>query len=232
MKSSANLPASVQERLSGWVAIQERRGHSAQKLRPGPTITLSRKFGCEAFPLALRLQERLGAAEPWSIFDKALIEKVALDEGISLRLLADLGDPSRHLEAFGFHPSGRVTHDQAFVKVAEALVRIAGQGHAIIIGRGGAVLCAGLENAFHFRLEAGFDWRVASVMARQGLTLDEAEKLVKTQTRLRDQVIKDKLGADVTDRSYYDAVFNNERHTVEEIAAAIEAYVKCAWSGR
>ena len=31
----------------------------------------------------------------------------------------------------------------------------------------------------------------------------------------RDPFIKERLGADVADRSHYDAVFNNERHSVQ-----------------
>jgi cytidylate kinase len=153
---------------------------------------------------------------------------VALDEGIPRRLLNDLGDPTRSLEAYGFHPRGEVTHDMAFTKVAQAILTLAGQGHSIIVGRGGAILCHGLANAFHFRLEAGLEWRVASIVRRLGVTREEAEKLVKLQTRQRDQFIKDALGADVGDRSYYDAVFNNERHSVDQIAAAITAFVLSA----
>jgi hypothetical protein len=34
---------------------------------------------------------------------------------------------------------------------------------------------------------------------------------------------------DVADWSFYDAVFNNERHGVEAIADGIFAYVKAGW---
>jgi len=36
---------------------------------------------------------------------------------------------------------------------------------------------------------------------------------------------------DVGEASFYVAVFNNERHGVEAIAAAILAYVRHAWHG-
>ena len=231
MKPGPSLPPSVQERLSGWVQIQERRAQNPGLQRPGPAITLSRQFGCEGFPAALRLQERLSGSTgtPWSLFDKALIEKVALDEGIPMPLLNEPEGPGRGLEAFGFHPRGAVTGDEAFAKVAETLVKVALQGHAIIVGRGGAVLCRGLDNAFHFRLEADLAWRVESYRRRMGCSLGEAEAMVKSQSRLRDRFIHDRLGADVADPGLYDAVFNNGRHSVEEIAAAMEAYVLSAW---
>jgi len=233
MKTTLTLPATVEERLSGWVQIQERRRQAPAEVRTRLTITLSRQYGCEGFPLALCLQEGLATAtgEAWSLFDKALLEKVAQDEGISLRLLNELGDATRSLEAFGFHPRGAVTHDEAFAKVAHTLLKLARQGNAIIVGQGGAVLCGDLDNAFHFRLEASEAWRVASVRRRAGVTEEEALKRVRTEQKGRDQFLRECLGADGSDRRYYDAIFNNERHSVEAIAAAILAYVKTGSRG-
>jgi cytidylate kinase len=229
-----SLPSSVQERLSGWVRIQERRMKAPAKGRRGPTITLSRQFGCEGFPLSLRLQELLNGpgGEDWQIFDKALLERVAEDAGIPMRLLAHLEDDSRILEGFGFHPNGAITHDEAFALVADTLVKIARQGHAIIVGRGGALLCRDLPNCFHFRLEADLAWRVAAISRRMDLPLEEAEKLVKVQSRKRERFIQDNLGASPSERQHYDAVFNNEHHSIEQVAAAIVAYVQSAWKGR
>jgi hypothetical protein len=222
------LPSSVEERITGWIRIQE-----AQKLRPkapGPTITLSRQFGCEGFPLALALKAQLeaGTRTSWTIFDRALIDRVAADEGLSRRLLADLGDAPQLLEGLGFHPRGLLTTDQAFRKIAPFIAKVAREGHAIIMGRGGAILCAKLPNAFHFRLVAGFAWRVATLARRTGLSNEEAVALVKTQGRLRARFIQEALGADVEEASHYDALFNNEHHTVDAMAAAIVAYVRQA----
>jgi hypothetical protein len=234
MNATLSLPSSVQERISGWIRIQERRQGSAQaQPMPRPSVTLSRQFGCEGFPLALRLQERMQQAsgEPWSIFDKELIERLVRDEGIPLSLLKDLENPARHLEAFGFHPRGAVTSDEAFARIAVSILHVARDGNAIIVGRGGAVLCQKLENCFHFRLEADHEWRLASLVRRLGLSRKEAVDLEKHQSRLREHYLRDFFGMESSDRSCYDAVFNNERHGVEEIAAAIFGYVRCGWKG-
>ena len=234
MNATLSLPSSVQDRISGWIRIQERRQAAAPAKRmPRPTVTISRQFGCEGFPLSLRLQERMQEAsgEPWSIFDKELIERLVREEGIPLSLLKDLEDPARHLEAFGFHPRGVVTSDEAFARIAISILHFAREGNAIIVGRGGAVLCSKLDNCFHFRLEAGLEWRLASLVRRLGIGHKEAVELEKHQSRLRDHYLRDFLGLDSVDRGCYDAVFNNERHGVEEISAAIFSYVRCAWKG-
>jgi cytidylate kinase len=229
-KPFASLTPSIEHRLAAWEQIQYRLARPAEtKIRP--TITLSRQFGCEGFPLAEYLKARMEEAsgEPWNIYDKSLVEKVAHDEAISLRLLKNLGDITHALEALGLYPSTHVTHDEAFEKVAKAIVQIATVGNAIIVGRGSAILCKELKNCYHFRLEAGFDWRVASIMKRLEMSREEAEAQVKTNTKLREKFISQCLGENITELKHYNAVFNNERHSLQEIAAAILAYVKSGW---
>jgi cytidylate kinase len=225
-----SLPPSVEQRLSGWARIQEKR-FARVPSQARPTITLSRQFGCEGFPVAMRLKALLEAAsgEPWTVFDRTLIDRVAADEGISRQVLADFGAATRGLEAFGFHPRGAVTSDEAFAKTALLITRVATLGNAIVVGRGGAVLCRGLANAFHFRLVADFDWRVQCLARRTGLASEEAAQVVKAEGRRRAAFIKAALGADVEDPLHYDAIFNNGRHTAEEIAAAVVAYVQTGW---
>jgi len=234
MAAHLTLPTPVEQRISGWLRIQERQARRRARPEPRPAVTISRQFGCEGFPLSLRLQDRFQRAsgEPWHIFDKILIEKVAQDEELALKLLRDLEDPARHLEAFGFHPRGAVTAGEQFARMRAAVLRFATGGNAIIVGRGGAVLCRNLENCFHFRLEAELDWRVDALVRRMGIPRAEALELEHAESRLRERFIRDYLGAEVAERAHYDAVFNNARHSVDEIAAAIFAYVESGWPAR
>ncbi len=229
-KPLSMLPVGVEQRIRTWGEIQNRLASAAER-RIRPTVTLARRFGCEGFPVAERLQQLLSEAsgEPWSIFDRDLIEKVAAEEGIPHRLLTDLGDMSRALEALGLYATTHVAHDRAFEKMAQYIVQIARVGNAIIVGRGSAILCASLANSYHFRLEASHAWRVKSMMTRGDLSQKEAEHLVETSTRQRERFVNQALGADITDFKHYDAVFNNERHTAGSVAAAIVGYVRAAW---
>ncbi len=230
-RSLSSLSPSIERRLAGWEQIQYRLAHAPEpKIRP--TLTLSRQFGCEGFPLAEHLKALFEEAtgESWNIYDKSLIEKVAQDEDISLQLLKNLGDMSHMLEALGLHPSTHITHDAAFEKVAKAIVQIAALGNAVIVGRGSSILCRDLRNCFHFRLEASFDWRVASIMKRLDVERKEAEEMVKTNTKLREKFVSQCLGETVSDLKHYHAIFNNERQTIREIGAAILAYVRQGWT--
>ena len=117
--SRDSLLPSVERRLAAWLSVKD-RATGAESHRPGPTITISRKYGCDAFPLALRLKELLDAAceEPWIIYDKALLERVSQAEHLSMQFLEDLGSTRVADDSLGFIFPGHVTHDEAFRRLA------------------------------------------------------------------------------------------------------------------
>lgn len=231
-RTISNVNPTIEQRLAGWVAIQERQEVGSEP-RVRPTLTISREFGCEGFPVAARLKELLDESthEPWTIFDRSLIEKVADDEGIAPGVLRRLGDMPRALEALGFHTEGiSLSQDAVYQKIVRCLVPIAQAGNALIVGRGGAVLCQGLPNCFHFRLIASLEWRARSYARRMEMPLDEARRAVEELSEMRAGFLSRSLGTNIADPKYYDAIFSNERHSIEVVARAIVAYVRGAWS--
>ena len=229
----ASSAPDIERRLAGWMKIQERHV-SPLDIKLRPAITLSRQFGCLGYPLAERLKVLFedASGEPWNIFDKSLIEMVAKEEGISLSLLKRLGDMSRAIETFGLQSPGHVTHDMAFEKVAGHLVQIAKMGNAIMVGRGAAILCKGFPNCYNFRLIGSHEWRVSNYAQRMGLSREEAEAEVIKNGERRDKFVNHCLGADANDPQHYDAIFNNDRHGVDDISSAILAFVRHAWEDK
>jgi cytidylate kinase len=225
-KPYSQIVPSVERRLSAWISISETRAAGGQR-GTRPTITISRRFGCEAFPLCEQLKDILDqrTGEAWNIFDKALIERVSQDENFSLAVLQDLGGPSRAIDRIGFFVPGYQTQPEVFRHIPKYVVKIAEAGNAIIVGRGGAIITHDLPNCYHFRLEASVEFRVASIARRMDISEAEARKLVREGDKTREQFIDQCLHATVTDPSWYDAVFNNARHSVSEIAKSIAAYV-------
>jgi hypothetical protein len=219
-KTLASLIPSVEQRETGWIQLQERLSHTHQA-PVQPSVTISREYGCEGYPLAQHLETLLKEAtgQPWNIFDRALVDKVASDEKLSRQLLNHLGDESHAQDVLRTH-FGYLTHDDAYARLVKHLVQIASAGCAILVGRGGAVVCQDLPNCFHFRLVGSFDFRVATLARRLGIPLVEAADLVRKQSKLREKFISSCLHEDITAYRWYDAVFNNERQSVETIAQA------------
>lgn len=221
----------VAPRLQAWEDIQSRLHHETS-VKPRPTVTLSRSFGCEGFPIAERVKADLEklSGEPWNVYDKTLLEAVQKEEGVSLRVMQNLGLTASRLERLGLAPAEYYEQVRAFDRMRQHIVQVATGGNAIIVGRGGAVLCRALSNCFHFRIDAPFEWRVSSLASRLQLPRAEAADFVLANTQRRDEFVKSQLSADPTEFLRYDAVFNNARHGVAEIASAITAYVKAGWS--
>ena len=232
-KTYTQLVPSIDRRLSTWISMAE-KSKSREKTPAGPTITISRQYGCEGFPLAEALkailEEKTG--EEWNIYDKALLRKVSEEEELSVRLLEGLGGPSRLLDSLPVTIPGWVPHSQMYRRLVQHLFAVAMLGRAIIIGRGGAVITQGLSNCYHFRLEASFEFRAASMGRRLGLTPPEAERHVKENQEKRDKFFSQCLNLSTSDHSFYDAVYNNERHSVNEIAWSIFGYVMKEWQGK
>lgn len=231
-KTLASLVPSIEQREGAWTQVRERlaRTHEAPIL---PSVTISREFGCEGYPLAQRLKELLEEASgmPWHVFDKALVDKVASDEKLSRELLAHLGNESHAQDVLKTH-FGFLTHEDAYAKLVKHLVQIAMAGGAIIVGRGGAVVCQDLKHCFHFRLVGSPEFRAAALARRLDLPLQEARSLVQTQSKIREKFISDCLHADVRSTQWYDVVFNNGRQPVDSIAQACLRLIECEWPGR
>jgi hypothetical protein len=228
-KTFDSLIPSIELRERAWLQARERLART-QKSPIYPSITISRQYGCEGYPLAQTLKGLLEEAsgKPWTIFDKALVDKVASDEQLSRELLNRLGDESHAQDILRTH-FGYLTHDDAYAKLVKHIIPIAAAGCAIIVGRGGAITCQGLKNCFHFRLVGSFEFRSATLARRLGMPLKEAEELVRTQSKLREKFISECLNADITSSHWYDAVFSNERQSVETIAQACLRLIVCGW---
>ena len=230
--SIEKLIPNIERRLSAWISFQQQLG-AAPRRESRLAITMSRQFGCEGYPLAESLQagleERTG--EPWTIFDKALIERVSRETHLSERLLGNIGDDSHLLDKFASLIPGWHTHSEAYEELARYIVRIAQEGNAIIVGRGGAVVAQSLPNCFHFRLEAPLEHRVGSIQERLGLGPDEAAALVAEHQRSRERFIESFLHCSMADTRYYHAVFNTAKNPFERITRSILELIPAAAVG-
>jgi len=198
----------------------------AEKSRPA--ITLSREFGCEAYPVADRLKELLEkkSGESWIVMDKGLLEEVARNHNLSEDLLKGLGEKSGFLDEIlaTFSPYWKTDKDR-FRLICKHMVSLAEKGNVILIGRGGAVITQALKNCFHFRMYASQNFKIRSISHRLGITGGEAETLIQKKQKQRDAFIRDFLNRDAQDLNLYHLVINNDRNSPEKAARTIAEYV-------
>ncbi|MBC8018383.1 MAG: cytidylate kinase-like family protein [Verrucomicrobia bacterium] len=226
------LMPSVDLRIGSLLEYNRKRlqktGSRQPKQKQHPCITLSREFGCEAYPVAELLRELMtsSSGEEWVLMDKSLLEEVARHHNLSEEVLRGLGEKNRIMDEVLATFSSRWKSEKDYFRLlCRHIVSLAEQGNFIIVGRGGAIVTRHLENCHHFRLYASPAFKTASIAHRLNMLPEEAENLIRKKQKQRDKFIVDFLDQDARDVSFYDLLFNNDRNSSEKIAHTIAEYV-------
>lgn len=193
-----------------------------------PCITLSREFGCEAYPVAEHLRTLMirETGTEWVVMDKALLEEVSRRHNISEDILRSLGEKNRILDEVmaTFSPRWKTDRDH-FKILASYIISLASKGNVIIVGRGSAIITGHLSNCHHFRLYASPGFKSASIAARLKISLEEASRLVEKKQAQRDDFTSNFLGRNSNDPNHYDLLFNNDKSSTKKIACTISRHV-------
>jgi len=218
------LAPSVEQRLKAYHELSHRVRGLTGKAPSKPTITLSREFGCEAFPVAEELVRQAGAktGEEWLLVDKSLLDAVAREHDVPEEVMRSLGSKPRWFEDMMTTFSAQWKSDTDYYRLlCQQVVMIAAAGNAVIVGLGAAIIARTMENCFHYRLIAEHDFKVRSIVRRLNIPRPEAETVVQEQQRERDRIIRKLLNADLNDPLLYHAIFNNGKSRNAQIARVI-----------
>lgn len=227
MPDSKLIP-SIDKRMGAFIELSRRQEILLGEPPKKPAITISREFGCEAYPMAelLRQQMEQRTKESWTLMDKALLDEVAKNHNLSEQVLHKLGEKNRFLDEFLSTFSNRWKSDRDYYRLlCKQIIALAEEGNVIIVGRGGAQVTQRMKNCFHFRMFASPGFKVASISKRLGIEKAEAEALVEKRQKDRDKFIRDFLDRDPYDLNVYHLVFNNDRSSAAKIATTIADYV-------
>lgn len=231
--SEKMLVPSIEMRLRSLLEINRRQDESdASRDRVNPTITVSREFGCEAYPMAACLKEIMEqkTGQAWTVMDKALLEEVARHHNLSEDLVRSLGEKKSRImdEVLAtFSPHWKSDNDH-FRLLCKHVFSLGEKGNTIIVGRGSSIVTQQLKNCYHFRIFASHAFKVASIARRLGIPKDEAEHLVEKNQKQRDAFIHDYFNLDARDLRFYNLVFNNDKNSPEKMAQVIAEYVTTA----
>jgi hypothetical protein len=120
----------------------------------------------------------------------------------------------------------RPTEYQAYETLVESLVSLARAGRVILLGKGGEVVCGGVEGGAHVRLVASLRWRAEKISRECGVSLLEAESSATQEEGKREAFVRDFTDADVSDPLGLRAVFNDGRMTPDAMAEATLVIMK------
>ena len=225
------LVPSIESRLAGLIEVSRRvkaEGGVIDRKVMKPTITISREFGCEAYPAAEKLKKILEdkGGETWALVDRSLLEEVARRHDLEADIFHNLGKRPRWLDDMisSFSPKWKNEKDD-FQLLAHKIVSIAAGGNAIVVGLGGAVITQSLKNCYHFRVFGSEEFKVHSVARRARITPSEALVMLEKRQKAREKFVRDFLDRDINDIHYFHLLFNNDRSSPELMAEAMAAYI-------
>ena len=148
-----------------------------------PFITISRQAGTNGRSFAAALADGLSArmpGPPWRAYDRELVEQIAAEARLPRVSLETLEDGSHHWLADLFHGlTDGPTDLKVFRQVAATMRRLARQGRAILVGRGGALITHDMPGGLHLQLISPHRDRVRAYAADYHLTVAEAERRVR-----------------------------------------------------
>lgn len=225
------LIPSIENRLSALIEVSRRSrlaGDSQEGKIRKPTITISREFGCEAYPTAeklkILLEEKSG--EPWALIDRSLIDEVAKHHDLATDILHNLGQRPRWLDDMLSTLSPRWHNERDhFQLLAQQIVALASGGNVIIVGIGGAIVTQSMKNCIHFRIFASQEFKTASVAARTGVSRAEALEMIEKRQHAREKFIRDFLNRDINNIHFFHLLFNNDRSSTTAMAETMAGYL-------
>jgi len=222
------LTPSVEQRMKAYHELNSRVKALVAGAPLKPTITISREFGCEAFPCAeelIRLAEKM-TGEQWLLVDISLLDAVAKEHHIPEEVMLSLGHKPRWLDDMFATLSPKWKSDADYYRLlCEQVVSIATAGNAVFVGLGAAIITKAMENCFHFRMIAEHDFKVRSFARRMKISKQDAEIQIVDQQKERDRIIRKLLDADEHHDLYYHAIFNNGKVRPQKIAKIIADFV-------
>jgi cytidylate kinase len=224
------LVPSIEMRLGSLLEFNRRKDeNNASRGRTRPTITISREFGCEAYPMTECLKGIMEkkTGQPWAVMDKALLDEVAKNHQLSEEIVNSLGEKKSRIldEVLATFSSHWKSEKDYFRLLCKHVFSLAEGGNAIIVGRGSGIVTQQLKNCYHFRVFASHQFKVASIARRLNISRDEAESVVEKNQKQRDAFIHDYFNLDPRDQRFYHLVFNNDKNSPERIAQTIAEYV-------
>jgi cytidylate kinase len=212
------------------------REHEDLASPPIPFVTLSREPGTGAPALAESLASALNeqdpAEQPWTCWDRELVEKFSADHHLSQRLVESLQEREHSwLSDFFAGIGGSDSPDHAdepriFRGVATTVQALASTGRVIIVGRGGVFLTRRLPGGVHIRLVAPLEFRIERYAKLRQISSRAAADELREITRRREAFYRRYWPGEPIRPELFHAMINVARVSQQTIVQMVVALVK------
>lgn len=211
--------------------LNERDQLMDESKQPGPVLTLSREYGCDANRIAIKLITKISEkfkamSNPpvWKYINKEILDHSSKElklspERLEQRVITHGSNPVDEIFSSLSHQYG-LTDKKIIKTVKEVVEAYAVRGNVVIIGRGGAQIAHNIKKSVHVRLMAPMDWRAHVMAKKKSIKASEAVKLIEMVDKER-RDWSEKLNKKPFDLSYFDVVLNRKKLNDDEIVDII-----------
>jgi cytidylate kinase len=184
-----------------------------------PAITVTRLFGSGGSEVARRVADALG----WRLLDSAFVDGIArglhatpadvqaIDErapSLAERLADALALGGGEMVAASLATPMPPTEQRIAEVTRQVIDRTVARGPVVVVGRGAQAYLAQRDDILHVHCYAPHDDLVERTMQREGITEEEADKLVKTRNQQREQYVKRMFGRAWLNPEHYHLMLN------------------------
>lgn len=199
-------------------------------------ITINKEIGSGGRTIGCKLAERLGV----KFYDKALVKELTKTFNLSIDELEKAKSKKRNwFDDFSATYTNRYLIDKpvnhtTYAPTSENIFRVesnflrdlAADESCVIAGRSGFFVFRNEPNTLKIMIQSTFEKRVKRIIEKQGVSEDEAKKIVSTIDKKREAYTKNFSGTSRYDTRNYDLVLNVANLTEDEAVDVIMSYIK------
>ncbi len=207
---------------------------------PGPVITISRECGCSAKRIATKLSKILSGYSylsetktevEWKWVSKEIIEEAALElemEPVKVKhvFLSEAKiNISEVATAFSTEKVYDADDQNVIDSVRKVILRLAEEGHYIIVGRAASVFAQDIPRKLSIKLQAPLEWRINRIMQISNMSHADAQEYVIAIDRQRELFVEHVAGRKMNNNDF-DLIFNYSTLLEDHIVDAILTVIK------
>ncbi len=183
-----------------------------------PLVTITARIGAKGNQVAKLVAEELGVG----LSGDDELKSIVTETGMTIP-----AEYNFDLQAPGFWERLRSRAPQLYLDAMEvAVYEIARRGDGVIIGHGSQLLLRDFDCAFHVRLLASVNARVANLISTQELNRNAALDLIAKYDKGQKEFFRYAFRADLDTASLYDLTLNINKMKSETIANLIVGAVR------
>ncbi len=206
-----SIEAIIEEQVKRWQVLQKEK---AAEKHAVSVVTVSREFGSGGYEIAWKMAEKL----KYDLFHQQVVDEMSESAEVSKIWLETLDETGINVLddwIASLVDENHLWPDQYMKHLMKIIGTIGKHGNAVIVGRGANFLLPP-KMRLRVRVVAPMEARIDNVSKKQGISPEEAKRLIIKTESDRRAFIRKYFHADISDPANYDLILNTGTLSVDK----------------